>query len=242
MTGTGPHFGYFRNSVFDARNFNDYDLNGNPYVPPFRMGQYGMTFGGPIKKDKTFFFLSYEGLRQLQSTTQQNTVPSGVCSGQSHRPPPCVRFQQYVLKTSPQMCPIMQAYPWRASAGTVNGCSPRFVYPDSAFQQTTSSNPNADLTHRCQPTTIHEDTWLVRMDHKFSEQTSLYGRAQRDISLVDAPNGGAFQQTSCRSSTILPITCWLLSTPSNQTSSTKPRCISIAHLSTIRSRVLFPSL
>ena len=73
----GTAFGYLRNSVFDARNFNDYNLAGNPYVPPFRMGQYGMTLGGPLKKDKTFFFLSYEGLRQLQSTTQVFTVPSG---------------------------------------------------------------------------------------------------------------------------------------------------------------------
>ena len=74
----GTAFGYLRNSVFDARNFNDFDLNGNPAVPPFRMGQYGLTFGGPIVKDNTFFFISYEGLRQLQSTTQQFTVPSGV--------------------------------------------------------------------------------------------------------------------------------------------------------------------
>ena len=79
----GTAFGYLRNSVFDARNFNDFDLNGNPAVPPFRMGQYGLTFGGPIKKDKTFFFISYEGLRQLQSTTQQFTVPSGVAATES---------------------------------------------------------------------------------------------------------------------------------------------------------------
>lgn len=52
----GSAFGFLRNSAFDARNFNDYDLNGNPAIPPFRMGQYGMTFGGPIIKDKTFFF------------------------------------------------------------------------------------------------------------------------------------------------------------------------------------------
>ena len=58
-TGTARLFGYFRNSVFDARNFNDYDLNGNPAIPPFRLGQYGLTFGGPIKKDNTFFFVSY---------------------------------------------------------------------------------------------------------------------------------------------------------------------------------------
>lgn len=74
----GSVFGYLRNSVFDARNYNDYNLAGNPAIPPFRLGQYGLTFGGPIKKDNTFFFISYEGLRQLQSTTEQVTVPAGI--------------------------------------------------------------------------------------------------------------------------------------------------------------------
>jgi len=190
----GTAFGYIRNSAFDARNFNDYDLNGNPYVPPFRMGQYGFTLGGPIQKKKTFFFLSYEGLRQLQSTTQQFTVPSGVCCGQLSSGPLTMGFQQYVLNTSPQMCSIMQAFPWRASVGTINGCGPRFVYPDAAFQQTTSSDSNADLLTAATPTTIHEDSWLIRIDHKFSEKTLLYGRAQRDISLVNAPNGGSLPE------------------------------------------------
>src|SRR5579859_3161143 len=121
----GTVFGYFRNSIFDARNFNDYDVNGNPAIPPFRMGQYGLTVGGPIKKDNTFFFISYEGLRQLQSTTQVFTVPSGFPSTTSGS-----SFQQQVLNTSPQMCQIMQAYPWRKSVGTINGCSARFTYPD----------------------------------------------------------------------------------------------------------------
>jgi len=172
----GTAFGYIRNSVFDARNFNDFDLNGNPAVPPFRMGQYGFTFGGPIKKDKTFFFIDYEGLRQLQSNTQQFTVPNP-------------SFQQQVLTTSPQMCTIMQGFPWRASVGTIGGCAPRFTYPDSAFQPT--SDPNADLITAATPTTVHEDTWLVRIDHNFNDSTRLYGRAQRDISLVDAPNGSS---------------------------------------------------
>ncbi len=187
----GTVFGYLRNSVFDARNFNDYDLNGNPAVPPFRMGQYGLTIGGPIQKDKTFFFLSYEGLRQYQSTTQQFTVPSGVCCGNLMSTGALVTsFQQYVLNQSPQMCQIMRAYPWRASVGSVNGCTPRFVYPDAAFQQT-SADPNADLLTAATPTTVHEDSWLVRIDHRFNDSTLLYGRAQRDISLVDAPNGAS---------------------------------------------------
>ena len=125
----GTLFGYLRNSVFDARNFNDYNLNGLPEIPPFRMGQYGMALGGPIKKQKAFFFINYEGLRQYQSITQQFAVPAGVASPGAGLP-----FQQQVLSTSPQMCQIMQAYPWRASVGVINGCSPRFTYPDSAFQ------------------------------------------------------------------------------------------------------------
>jgi Carboxypeptidase regulatory-like domain len=72
----GSLFGYIRNSVFDARNFNDFDINGNPAIPPFRFGQYGLTLGGPIVKDKLFFFVNYEGLRQYAATTNQLAVPS----------------------------------------------------------------------------------------------------------------------------------------------------------------------
>jgi len=184
----GSAFGYLRNSVFDARNFNDFDLNGNPAIPPFRMGQYGVTVGGPIIKNKTFFFVSYEGLRQLQSTTQQFAVPSGACCTDVV-PGSTLTYQQLVLNTSPQMCTIMQAYPWRASAGTINGCKPRFVYPDAGFQ--TTSDANGDLVTAATPTTVHEDTWLVRIDHRLNDKTLLYGRAQRDISLVNAPNGSS---------------------------------------------------
>lgn len=190
-------FTYFRNSVFDARNYTDFNLAGNPQIPPFRLGQYGLTFGGPIKKNKTFFFISYEGLRQLQSTTEQVIVPAGV--GAASFPPGepqniTVPYQKYVLDQAtglgygPQMCEIMRALPWRASVDSIDGCTPRFVFPDSAFQY---QGGNQDLVTFAAPTTVHEDTWLIRIDHKISEKTLLYGRAQRDISLVDGPNGGS---------------------------------------------------
>src|SRR5580700_8250336 len=140
----GTVFGYFRNSVFDARNYNDYNLAGNPAIPPFRLGQYGMTFGGPIKKNNTFFFISYEGIRQLQSTTEQVIVPAGVCCGDftGTGEPGLVTtpYQKYVLDQSTslgygaQMCQVMQAFAWRTSVGSIDGCTPRFVFPDSAFQ------------------------------------------------------------------------------------------------------------
>lgn len=200
----GTLYGYFRNSVFDARNFNDYDVNGNPTVFPFRMGQYGMSLGGPIKKNKTFFFLNYEGIRQLQLNGEQMVVPSGVCCGyfSGTGEPGAITsgYQQYVLSQAPsgyeaQLCTIMQAFPWRASVGTINGCAPRFVLPDAAFVwQGSATNPasvgdlnNQDLLTVGRQTTIHEDTWLLRLDHQINEKTLLYGRAQRDVALWNAP-------------------------------------------------------
>jgi Carboxypeptidase regulatory-like domain len=197
----GTAFGYLRNSVFDARNFTD-----PATIPPFRLGQYGMTVGGPIKKDNTFFFLSYEGLRQLQENTTNGLtfVPStsfleaALVTGRldNRFPPPA---PPVFVGPSPQLCSILQAFPWAASAGAIGGCKPLFVFPDSAFTPLTAAEaanvPAGSLpsdiehfTHNVQ-TTVHEDTWLVRIDHKFSDNTTLYGRAQRDISLVKAPNG-----------------------------------------------------
>ena len=179
----GTVFGYFRNSFFDARNFND-----PPDVPPFRLGQYGFAAGGPIKKDKTFFFVNYEGLRQFQAQSLGSTSV------------PTPKLLREVLVTgrngvgpSPQMCSILQALPWQASTGTVGTCAPRFTFPDSFFTPLGSplSAPDtgdAQNFIRTFPTIVHEDTWLVRVDHKISDKTTLYGRAQRDISLVDAPN------------------------------------------------------
>ncbi len=69
----GDIYEYFRNTVLDAKNY--FDLVGRPQ---WNQNQFGGTFGGPIKKDRTFFFLSYEGRRIRQGiTSQQVGVPSG---------------------------------------------------------------------------------------------------------------------------------------------------------------------
>lgn len=180
----GTVFGYLRNSVFDARNFNDVDLNGNPAIPPFRLGQYGMSLGGPIVKEKLFYFVNYEGLRQLQSTTQVGTVPGPT-------------LQQQILTTSPQMCSILQAYPWRTSTGTINGCAPSLVFPDTAFanqDDPAAGTDSADSFTHATPTTIHEDTALIRIDYKINDRTTLYGRAQRDILHSDQPISPLFDK------------------------------------------------
>ena len=67
----GSTFEYLRNSDLDSRSPFD-----GKSVPPFKMNQFGANIGGPLLRNKTFFFLSYEGIVQRQYITQIGFVPS----------------------------------------------------------------------------------------------------------------------------------------------------------------------
>ena len=67
----GTVFEFLRNSALDARNF--FDRKGkpdDPRLPPFRRNNFGGSFGGPIRRDKSFFFATYEGVRERLGLTQ----------------------------------------------------------------------------------------------------------------------------------------------------------------------------
>jgi hypothetical protein len=89
----GGTFYALRNDALDSRSPFDEST-----IPPFTMHQFGATFGGPIKKDKAFFFANYEGLRQNLGVTFVGFVPNA-------------GFRAKVLATSPSLKPILDAYP-----------------------------------------------------------------------------------------------------------------------------------
>jgi hypothetical protein len=66
----GSAFEFLRNNIFDAPNFFDVGS-----APPFQRNQFGASAGGPIVKDKTFLFVSYEGFRQHLHQTSVSFVP-----------------------------------------------------------------------------------------------------------------------------------------------------------------------
>ena len=66
----GALWEFLRNDVFDATNYFA------ATTEPLKQNQFGGTFGGPIRKDKTFFFAYFEGFRNRQGETDSSTVPS----------------------------------------------------------------------------------------------------------------------------------------------------------------------
>src|ERR1035438_1047566 len=74
----GNLFEYFRNNVLNARSPFD---GASP--APFLLNQFGAAVGGPLVRDKTFFYLNYEGLRQRLDQTQIGLVPSPAFTSQA---------------------------------------------------------------------------------------------------------------------------------------------------------------
>ena len=112
----GSGFEFFRNSAMDARNFFDV---GAPR--PFARHQFGLTAGGPIRKDRTFFFGGTEGLIESLGLTRLTTVPSAAArAGQLWPVNPVVR-------------PYLDLFPL-PNGPELDGGLARFTFP---FAQTT---------------------------------------------------------------------------------------------------------
>ena len=74
----GSLFEFFRHDQFDSRNY--FDPKDQP-VPPLRQNQFGGAIGGPVMRDRSFFFFSYEGQRVQRSLTRTFSVPTAAVRG-----------------------------------------------------------------------------------------------------------------------------------------------------------------
>lgn len=79
----GDVFEYLRNSAMDARNFFDIPVAANNFerLPPYHRSNFGVSLGGPIQKDRTFFFATFEGVRESLGTTNIDNVLAAGCHG-----------------------------------------------------------------------------------------------------------------------------------------------------------------
>ncbi len=153
-TGTnqfhGSAFDFVRNSAFDARNFFA------TTVAPFKRNEFGGTFGGPIKKDKTFFFLEYAGLRQRLGEPNIAIVPTSA-------------ERQGLVTITENGQPDNLAVPLNPTAQEVLNRYPLPNQPNGIY------GPNTYNYEFSQPT--NDDQFSVRLDHNFSSKDTFFARA-----------------------------------------------------------------
>ena len=95
----GSAYEFLRNSDLDANNFFN-NANGVPRTPA-RNNFFGGTLGGPLKKDRTFFFVSFEGLRQAVGVSANARVPSLQARQDAVNPQLQQLLDEYPLPTGP---------------------------------------------------------------------------------------------------------------------------------------------
>ncbi|HEY2861422.1 MAG TPA: TonB-dependent receptor [Terracidiphilus sp.] len=148
----GDLFDYFRNNAFDARNY--FNRQNEPQAP-FHNNQFGGALGGPIVKDKTFFFFDYEGQRESVGVVTLGCVPD----------PAVVSADE--AKLGDTVNPVTQALlarnPWpkpniASASSDDSGCG---------------GVPNASLIS---PSFNNLSSAIAKIDHNFSANNLLSGR------------------------------------------------------------------
>ena len=185
----GSAYEFIRNSVFDASPY--FSTTG---VAPFKRNQFGGTVGGPILKDRLFFFFNYEGLRQGRTTSTQTTVPSPnarqgylVCTqtatasnagcltaiGGSKAAASQTGVQLVAGGIDPNVAPYLQFFP--VPNGTINGDTGTYQF-----------NSKAVAT---------ENLFTGRLDYTFSQKDTAHVTALNDSSSDTQPDAYNFIYT-----------------------------------------------
>src|SRR5947207_5362649 len=164
----GSVYEFLRNSALDARNFFE-----DPTAPkaPFKRNQFGGAVGGPIIKNRTFFFADFEAIRQSKGIAVVDTVPSNaaraglICSNPAGADPskPCTTQQLPALVSTDANGVDLKAKAYLPLYPVPNPNSPILANGDTAL-----------FTFSGQQV-VNENFVTTRADHKFSEKDSLYG-------------------------------------------------------------------
>ena len=159
----GSAYYFHRNSVLDARNFFD-----PKDIAPFRRHQYGGAIGGPIRKDKTFFFSNYEALTEAKGLSYStDTLSANAHNGilcNSAPGNPCASTRQVPVDS--RMKPYLQFYPF--PNGQVTGDVGKFLLP---------------------AVRLGDEKFIIgKIDHYFSSNTTLNGHYSYDDTTVSSPD------------------------------------------------------
>lgn len=209
----GSVFEFFRNTKLDARSYFA------PTREQFNLNQFGVALGGPIQKDKTFFFVDYQAKRQRHGIESTGLVPTGAMMAGDFSLDPlggtrgvtlydgAVKFPNLVNPYSggPFQCDVSGNPIAPNNDGTQSGASPCNKIPtgagglaDSAGQQLIRLYPGNNVPNARQKgfnfsnapvRSLNEGEFDVRLDHNFSSKDSVFARFSYDQANSLVPGG-----------------------------------------------------
>jgi hypothetical protein len=188
----GSAYEFLRNSVLDSNNFFA-NRNGVP-LGSFKRSQFGGTLSGPIRKDRTFFLVAYEGLRQRSYSQTTTSVPTDLERRGD--------FSQSMAANG-QLIRIFDPFSTRAnpSGGFIRDQLPNNVIPASRIDPVAPNvlkyyplpnTPGHPVTRRdnffgTAVSPLNTDNWDVRVDHYLSPRQRMFARYSHRL-VVDEPS------------------------------------------------------
>jgi hypothetical protein len=190
----GVAYDFLRNQVMDTRNF----FSAPGAIPSFKRNQFGGTVGGPIKKDRTFFFYSYEGLRLGQQEISLTTVPTlAMRTGDFSAllPKTVIKDPTTGLPFAGNIIPPTRLSPI--------GVALADVYPAPTFATAAGGLPNNNYDFTgIRPENYNEDS--LKIDHTFSAKDSMYATANWYNDIAYEHGSG----TSCTNTDLPQFSCF----------------------------------
>ena len=161
----GSVFEFLRNAALDARNFFDYKTIADPArIPPFIRNEFGFTLGGPVSiphlyegRNRTFYFLEYQGFRQVLSDTEVLPVPTA--AERQGLDTTAFPGDTLIVPVDPRIAKVLARYPLPND-------------PEGPYGARTWAGSS-------KVTTV-ADQFSGRIDHAFSDQSKLFGRFTMD--------------------------------------------------------------
>jgi len=168
----GDVFEYLRNSALNARNFFD-----GPKIPQLEKNNFGGSFGGPIRKDETFFYAVYEGLQENLGFTANDIVPAAGCHGAAG------------AVITEAACPTL---------GLAPGSSVTIANANIAATLSLYPNPNNGAnSYLFGPSTeVEVNHGQIRFDRSLSSSDSFFARYTIDSANINSANNQGIPITS----------------------------------------------
>ena len=197
----GSLFEYFRNDKLNARNF----FNTVGAKDKFRNNQFGAAIGGPLVKDKTFWYFTYEGQRESLGVTSVNTVPgpadfAAAITSLGGNP-------SIPIASNPVVNPVIRNL-FRLCATTGRCSGGASVWPAPNLPGAGPGSPNSVASA---PAANDVDSFIAKIDHSFNERNQISGRYFFGNSQQSFPLGLAGGNNLPNTNTFSPIRTQLLS-------------------------------